>query len=248
MTVPTPCEHDKDITKDAIDQIFLQPVETLEMLMNSFSTDPTSLNIQSGNLANIVSESTVNGEHFKLDSDDDQKCSVGGYADNEIQNVMLPEGTSSQSALFLEKGTPLAKVDNFVDETENIIISSPASSKSSGVVFAPKQIKRTDDKEDTANYLNLKGCASEANFKVEMINSVHHDDPLPGEAVVYQKPSPIVKSTQLLLSQSTEKMECHHEEKNDDSVESFKLDENFDYDQVAFTPKFDASIVNLPQR
>lgn len=41
MTVPTPCEHDEDITKDAIDQIFLQPVETLEMLMNSFSTDPT---------------------------------------------------------------------------------------------------------------------------------------------------------------------------------------------------------------
>lgn len=130
-----------------------------------FSIYVLALNIQSGNLGNVVSKSTANGEQIKLDSDDDQKCSVGGYADNEIQNMMLPEGTSSQSALFLEKGTPLAKVDNFVDEPENIIFSSPAPSKSSGVVFAPNRTNRNDDKEDTANNLNSKGCVSEANFK-----------------------------------------------------------------------------------
>lgn len=245
---------------ETIDKIFENTQETYEDFVGSllFLSEENYKKVQNGCHENGCSKESNDSKAENLISADDD---AEGIPVEELDAGFSLAPSMDRALQFQE--TLIPKIGNYVDSDTSDTSSLSDFSDAEDCQINKNVIKHKDltaDKEhvdinsmdyESIDQPSVERTNSSDGFNVTMLNNVNADDPLPGEVCDDRQETfdnANIQITNLGIRTSIKKVVV--EEKSEvgevdsedsaiasDQIEEFKLDEDFDYDNVELTPK-----------
>lgn len=232
-----------------------------EPKLNGHSSNGTHLNgnemntemengVSNADLVNddIISEELEEGKLLPLSLE--RVLQGGGTLIPKIGNFVESDEESDLSSLSdfsdneIEEQNRREKVEN---TEQDVDYNKMVETEKSSTELSERSIQQLQDVSEEISPARCENSNDSSDFNVLVLNRISDDDALPGQIFdaesedVHAKITNLEISTQLLNKES----EVHDKQSNEESpkkeftdlIEEFKLDEDFDYDNVELTPK-----------